>query len=195
MQLFRYKFLHYREKTRSVSGNNYGQACSNLSQLPPLLMYVGKWPAAPLAGKRLARVEPEVDLGDCTLQKSEKKRVRSLLKLGLKMATTCSGLHWLFFGLTTRGQPLHFSHFTSYRSDTVNSKSFISNIPIIRKFLIVTQLDTRNIEVITQKHKIQLTVGFMRSSTRSSKWHHLFVDRSIWICFLKYLSWRKIILK
>ena len=39
----------------------------NLSQVPPLLMHVGKKPAALPAAKRLAHVAPEVDLGECTL--------------------------------------------------------------------------------------------------------------------------------
>ena len=36
--------------------------CSNPSQVPPLLMHVGKWPAALLAAKRSAHVAPEVNL-------------------------------------------------------------------------------------------------------------------------------------
>ena len=39
----------------------------NAGQLSPLLMHVGKWPAARLAIKRSADVAPEVDLGECTL--------------------------------------------------------------------------------------------------------------------------------
>ena len=35
---------------------------SNLSQVPPLLMHVGKWPAELLAAKRLAHVAPELNL-------------------------------------------------------------------------------------------------------------------------------------
>ena len=42
-------------------------AHSNLSQVPPLLMYLGKWPTVLLTAKRLAHVAPEVDLGECTL--------------------------------------------------------------------------------------------------------------------------------
>ena len=50
-------------------------ACLNLSQVPYLLMCVGKWLAALLAAKRSACVAPEVDLRECMLhlppQKSE----------------------------------------------------------------------------------------------------------------------------
>ena len=42
-------------------------ANSNLSQVPPLLMNVGKSPAAVPASKWSARVAPEVDLRECTL--------------------------------------------------------------------------------------------------------------------------------
>ena len=40
---------------------------SNLSQLPPMLMNLGKWPAVMLSIKRLACVAPEMDLRECTL--------------------------------------------------------------------------------------------------------------------------------
>ena len=39
-------------------------AHSNLSQVPPKLMHVGKWLTALLAAKRSACVAPEVDLGN-----------------------------------------------------------------------------------------------------------------------------------
>ena len=42
-------------------------ASSNLSQVPPMLMHVGKGPAAMLAIKRSVGVAPEVDLRECTL--------------------------------------------------------------------------------------------------------------------------------
>ena len=42
-------------------------ACSNPSQVPPLLMHVGKWLTAIPAIKRSAGVAPEVDLRKCTL--------------------------------------------------------------------------------------------------------------------------------
>ena len=50
-------------------------AHSNPSQVPPLLIHVGKCPAVMMAIKRSAGVPPEVDLRECTLhlplQKSE----------------------------------------------------------------------------------------------------------------------------
>ena len=47
-------------------------ACSNPSQVPPLLMHLGKWPAMLPATKRSACVAPEVDLWECTFTSAKK---------------------------------------------------------------------------------------------------------------------------
>ena len=39
----------------------------NLSQVPPLLMHVGKWLATLPVAKRSSHLAPDVDLGECTL--------------------------------------------------------------------------------------------------------------------------------
>ena len=48
---------------------------SNPSQVPPLLMHVGKLPAVLSAAKRLALVAPEVDLRECTLHLPPQKKM------------------------------------------------------------------------------------------------------------------------
>ena len=50
-------------------------ASSNLTQVPPLLMHMGKWPAVMPATKRSACVAPEVDLGECTLHLPQQKKL------------------------------------------------------------------------------------------------------------------------
>ena len=46
--------------------------CLKPSQVPPLLMHVGKWPAAPSAAKRSAHVAPEVNLRERIMYASAK---------------------------------------------------------------------------------------------------------------------------
>ena len=56
----------------------------NLSQLLPLLTYVGKWPVAMLAIKRSAGVAQELDLRECTLYSPQQKANKAEPTLALK---------------------------------------------------------------------------------------------------------------
>ena len=59
-------------------------AHSNLSQVPPLLMHVGKWLAVMLAIKLSAGVAPEVDLGEYTLHSPLQNKAKPTLAVNLR---------------------------------------------------------------------------------------------------------------